>query len=391
MTVLQNDLTIDSRELVGAFAEHCAWQALDSLAVGTGPNRLYRASGADYPANFSRDSFVYADLSQDMDALRAQVAFSAKHQGWEANPWNGMEPGKIHHEINEETGDVLFNERSTSYNACDTTALFLSGIATLANAGDRDVLDKYRTQIDNAVAYIKRHVRHGLFYEDPAFSKTDRYGLRVTYWKDSVLNNPNRVEPVYPVVFTVAHFENAEALRRIGEVTSDPELILEADKMTYAGIQELWMGDHFVTAIDKEGVIDPPSTDTLMALRYIDPEFLRPGDAEAVEAHMRVLETDAGYVCGIKVGNSSDEYHTRPVWVHEQALLHQAARRHGQERAMEVTERVVPYIPAEQGLFPELLDPLNNFRQLGNNDRQLWAIGAYLYFLRYFAEHEYGD
>src|SRR5579863_7794123 len=86
--------------------------------------RLYQAADPGYAANFSRDSLTYALLAEDLRALRAQIEFSARHQGRRRDPESGEEVGKIHHEL----PGVLMRGLWTTYNACDTTALFVIGL-----------------------------------------------------------------------------------------------------------------------------------------------------------------------------------------------------------------------------------------------------------------------
>ena len=62
--------------------------------------------------------------------------FSARHQGDHADAVTGEEPGKIHHEL----PGVKQDDRLTTYDACDTTALFLLALAYLAKRGDPDVV-----------------------------------------------------------------------------------------------------------------------------------------------------------------------------------------------------------------------------------------------------------
>ena len=68
---------------------------------------------------------------------------------------------------------------------------------------------------------------------------------------------------------------------------------------------------------------------------------------------------------------------TRVGYVHEQALLHAAARRHGLRRAEAVAERIAHSLTKG---FPELIDPATG--KPGGNPTQLWAIGAHVYFER---------
>lgn len=355
--------------------------ALGRLAFEWNGLTLYRAADPGYQRFFYRDSSIGARLLSDEALRQANIAYAVGLQGQKFDAQTGEEPGKMPHEKHHELPDVIMpNGKSTTYNACDTTAMFLCDLAVLAKNGQSELLDIYRPNIDAAVSYIKSHVVDDLFMEDPSFSGSESFGLKVTYWKDSVLNDTERVEPVYPVVYTQAHFQNAEALLEIGGITGDEELVTLAEKMYVAGIEKLWAHNHFVTAIDALGAVDPPSCDSLLSLLHIPPLLVPEGHAEAVERYMEALETPAGYLSGIKVGLSDDEYHTRYVWTHMQALYHQAAVRHGLLRAQEVSERVVNYIPADKGIFPELLDPLAEFQPGGENLLQFWAAAAYQYF-----------
>ena len=97
-----------------------------------------------------------------------------------------------------------------------------------------------------------------------------------------------------------------------------------------------------------------------------------------VERYSKPLATPFGYLPALPVAADVDPYHTRYVWVHEQALLHAAASRHGLQGATEIAARVIPAF--EHG-FPELVDPEDDSPIAGNRT-QLWSVGAYLYFER---------
>lgn len=342
--------------------------ALDLLRVdGT---FLYRAGFPGYNnTNFSRDGLEYAMIAGDKEALLAQVDFSAQHQGTTYDPVTGEEPGKIHHELDGE-----WRDRSTKYNACDTTALFLLAIARLQETGEVDVLDRYAENIDRALSYIKIHTVDGLFTESPEYCGAKNFALRVTYWKDSVLNGPYE-EPKYPIVYSLVHFQNAAAIQAIGHLRGDGVLVETADEMTAKGVDNLWAGDHFIVARDGDGgIIDAPSSDSLHSLLYIDPDLLPLGYAELIEQYMYQLETEAGYRTGIPVGNTKDRYHTDYIWNHEQAPLYEAARRFKLHRAMSVAKRVILH---EIGFYE-----LSNAQDLtpAGNQIQLWVVGLHQYF-----------
>lgn len=340
---------------------------------GDADPQLYQAADPGYTANFSRDSLTYALLAEDLRALRAQVEFSARHQGRRSDPETGEEPGKIHHEL----PGVEMRGLRTTYNACDTTALFVIGLNHLAHRGERGIARRHREHLDRALEYIHEHLVGDVFYEDTKQCGAERFALKVTYWKDSELNvRGKRREPTYPIAYALPHFQCKTALRAAARLTRSRELRARADAMTQRGFETFWRGDHFAVAVQPDGtVIDPPSSDSLHSLLYLRRVEISAGDAEAVVEYSKQLATRAGYLPGIARADGGDEYHTRWVWVHEQALLHAAARRHGLAQAERIARRILPAL--SRG-FPELIDPATG--KPGGNPTQLWSIGAQVYF-----------
>lgn len=353
-----------------------ARSVLEDLALVHG--QVYKAGLPGYQSNFSRDSLTYGLLANDLDALEAQIAYSAEHQGLRRDAISGEEPGKIHHEC----PGVLMRGRETTYNACDTTALFLIAIARVAPNRSPKWLKMYRPHITRALRYITSHLHRGIFYEDPHKCGAERFALKVTYWKDSELNDVEK-EPVYPIAYSLVHFQNAEAVRAMGQLLNRKWLLRRSERMLRRGLEFFWRDDHFIIARDGNGrVIDAPSSDSLHSLLYIDPEEIEPQYPSKVVAYSEQLVTRTGYLPAIRQVEELDTYHTDKVWVHEQALLHAAARRHDLQRAQEVAGRIIGTL--EKG-FPELVDPTEEGAHAGNTV-QLWSIGAYLYFKRLEAE-----
>lgn len=346
-------------------------EALDSLAFGP-EKELYYAAAPGYMRNFSRDSLLYGLISGDSASLIRQIEYSAVHQGKNISPDNGEEPGKIHHEL--PGGE--FRGRPTTYNACDTNALFLISIARLAELGIKNTLSEHRESINDAIGYILRHTEDDLFFEDPRKANSEKFSLRVTYWKDSVLNGPYP-EPKYPIVYSLVHFQNSYALQQIGKALNSPEIEKQGTRMKSAGLRTLWKKDHFITAIDNgETEFDAPSSDSLHSLLYIEPDEISSEAVQAIEAYSSQLETPAGYMPCVVQTDNPDVYHTRFLWVFEQALLNAAALKHGLIKSAQVSRRVAPYISPN---YPELLDSQENFTAAGN-PIQLWSIAAAQYF-----------
>ncbi len=336
---------------------------------------VYQAALPGYAANFSRDSFTYGLLADDLHALRAQLELSSRHQGRHPDPETGEEPGKIHHEL----PGVAMRGLWTTYNACDTTALFVIAMSHLAHRGDRKVVARFGESLDRAIEYLLAHVYDDVFFEDTKQSGGERFALKVTYWKDSELTvGGERREPAYPVAYALPHFQCQAALRAAARLTRRRALRERAARMVRRGFETFWRGDHFAVAVQGDGtVVDAPSSDSLHSLLYLRTGEISHADAERIVRYSEQLATDVGYLPALAQAQDGDDYHTRWVWVHEQALLHAAARRHGLAGAEVVAERVIPTL--DQG-FPELIDPVT--RQTGGNQTQLWSIGAHVYFQR---------
>lgn len=359
--------------------------AMDSLAVthqtDFGIETYYEAADPGYKSSFTRDSLVAGGLAGNPQMLGTAIDYSVNRIGRSYNAYTGEEPGKPHHEL----PSVEFYGKSTAYNACDTAAELLRSLAVLSETTQPEIIAAYPAAIDETVNYIKRHVDlRGLFVEDPIFASAidvktpiHEYALNVTYWKDSELNRLGKKKPHYPIVYSLAHFQNAHALERIGTATEDERLVRYGRYMTESGLRHLWRDDHFVTAIDEDGEIDAPSSDSLHCLLYISRDQLPKGYADKIELYMQQLETQAGYRGGIPVVGDVDPYHMG-VWSHEQALLNAAATKHGLSHAQDTTQRIVDYIDPAASHYPEVLNP-DNFKSEGNN-RQLWSMAAYIYF-----------
>lgn len=332
------------------------------------------AAWPGYREDFLRDAITYGLLADDLDSLEKHIDFASNHQGEKIDPITGEVPGKFHHQI---PGVEVEPGYLTTYNACDTTALYLLAVDHLVKSGREYVLDKYRDNIERAIGYIKGQVKHGLFWETPP-SGAERFSLKVTYWKDSELNHPKKI-PVYPISYSLVHFQNLAAIHAISNFYKSKELQLLEVQMLEAGMDRFWRGDHFAVAIDGEGeVIDAPSSDSLEILAYLEPDQLEKCRADAIVEYSKQLETEYGYLPALvhQDVDDVDPYHVENLWVHLQALLHLGGVKHKQPRIQEVSQRMVDIF---DGRFPELRKKTG---EPAGNEYQLFAIGSALYFRR---------
>lgn len=97
---------------------------------------------------------------------------------------------------------------------------------------------------------LEKSARHlngdGLFWECPP-EGSPTFGLKVTYWKDSILTGPNgKEEPDYPVAFGPLQFVAARGLLSAGRLLRDRDLSRTADGMFEAGIREFILSSDYV-------------------------------------------------------------------------------------------------------------------------------------------------
>ncbi len=341
---------------------------------------LYNAGLPHFPRNFTRDSIISAYLFHDPAMLRDQLIFCARKQGVRADPQSGEDPGKIFHEY----PGFPIGDKLTTYNACDTTALFLWGHELyLRWTGDRSLSEGQAPAIRAAVGYILRHLRSNLFWEDPSFSGADSFALRVTYWKDSQITGRREGKPVYPVAYTLAQAQNLAGLRSAGRILQDRSLIAQAERMV-GSLQRLWDQDleNFYIAYDKDGPIRGISSDGLQLLFYLEPGDLFAEELRALSSSSACLETPIGYrtLEPKRSGGDLESYHSKTVWPFEQALIFEAARKFHLPRVAEVSRRITSELSRGEGVDPEIYElGEQGFRPAGCST-QLWTIAAKEYF-----------
>lgn len=354
-------------------------QVLETGEVG------YAAGFPHYPRNFSRDTIIAGIISSDVDLLASQLAISALHQGVNYDPQTGEMPGKIHHEF----PGVTLNGRNkyTTYNACDTTALFLiaaSGLLQLDKPTFSDFLQEKAKKLELAVDYILAHISNDdLFWEKPPEGSVN-YALKVTYWKDSILpQTDGKIEPVYPVVYALAHFIAARGLLSASRVLGDTSLGSTADKMFQRGIKEFIRPDSYTVYRDSAAELKQVSSDELHALAYIPRVYANLLPVEAMQQRAESLTTPFGYMCTpLEVSQQlSDRYHGDTVWVFEQAMIHYGATKFSLDREAGVAASIAAHIGEGQELFSVSLSEEGNKLPIpAGNGRQLWSKAAVEYF-----------
>lgn len=341
---------------------------------------LYNAGYPGFPRNFTRDSIISGILMNDPVVIKNQLLFAAKKQGKKKDPLTGEEHGKIFHEF----PGFYINNLSTEYNACDTTALFLIGHFYYEKiTGDKRFKHEQKDNIIQAIDYIKSHLDDYVFYENPSKCDSDKFALKVTYWKDSEIPKRNEGNPVYPIAYFLAHVINLAGIRFSSEIIEDDklkeELNLIAQNMKDR-INRFYDNEKkaFYIAIDSNGPIEGVSSDILHALFYLRSEDISVEQQESIVRSASELETIVGYLTlSPKVNQEvNDSYHSKTVWPFEQAIINIGARKFNLPKIEEVSKRIMGYLDTDPEIF--ILEN-DAFRKAGC-DPQLWTIAAKKYF-----------
>lgn len=337
----------------------------------------YFAGLPGYPRNFSRDTIIAGIIAADHHMLDNQLAMSYSHQGKAVDPLTGEEPGKIHHEF---PGVVVHEPHVSTYNACDTTALYLTGLEFLKHLNKRESLDFLNTHqesIESALQYMLSHIRDDIFWEYPP-ETARHYSLQITYWKDSILPDINGMEePAYPVSYALAQFQVARGMLAAANLLHRDDLRQLADAMFTKGIATFIRPEAFCIEQDDQGKLEQSSSDELHALAYIPTDYADMLPIAAIRERAQPLITKAGIACTPEhiSRELTDTYHGYVVWVFEQALIHYGASKFGMIDIANVASRCVDYIDTGHELLT--IEPAIAPR---GNSHQLWSVAAKEYF-----------
>jgi len=348
-------------------------------------NATYGAGLPGYPENFSRDVFESGIIGGSAYLLDLQLEKSARHQGTTYNPRTGEKPGKIHHQFPGYCG-IYGRDLATTYNASETTALFLLGAEALLqidHTAGEDFLRRREENLRQAARYILAHIGNdGLFWECPPEGNS-AFGLKVTYWKDSILTGPNgKEEPDYPVAFGHLQFIAARGLLSAARLLHDRDLSQTADSMFEAGIREFIQPSDYIVYRDQRDQQAHPSSDELHSLAYIPTQYQSILPTGAIEHRARVLATPFGYACTPREisQHMQDQYHGYTVWTYEQAKIYYAAMKYNLGAVALTAAAVEPYINEGQELFTIKRQDGQVIPVPTGNKQQLWSVAAKVLF-----------
>ena len=334
-----------------------------------------------YHRNFSRDSLISGILSSSSEIILSQLKFSASKQGIIINPINGEQLGRIHHEF----PGVSLRNKETTYNGSDTTALYLIALEALYHidrASYLEFVSQYQTTITNCVKYLLHNLGPDkLFIEKKVDNQ--KYALKVTYWKDSILPDiRGKEEPEYPISYALVHFMVARSLKSAAFILKNKKYNEIAHQLFLKGIATFIKEDHFVVYKDNGSYLRQISSDELHILAYIPKEYQNLIDFKALLQRSRDLRTKFGYICTpIDIARQlSDRYHGNVIWIFEQALINYGAQKFNLSEIQNTTRRIIPHIKDGQELY-EINDLDSQELIPKGNTQQLWSIAAQEYFM----------
>jgi glycogen debranching enzyme len=341
---------------------------------------LYYAGYPRFLRNFTRDSIISALLMEDDQMLKHQLLYSKIFQGKKINAITGEEPGKIHHEY---PGFALLRNPDllTTYNACDTTSLYLIGHEKyFVWTGDTSLISQSKDSILHAANHLLSHIdeRH-LFVEDPAFSGEKQYALKVTYWKDSSLVHREGGKPIYPISYFLVQAQTIAALRSAEILLQDSKYGKNAN-LLLGSLKKYFLDAHKpIIAIDRDGPVEAITSDLLHSLYYLKKDDLLPAEIEFIVNLSRDLETNIGYLTMAEHDSAllTNTYHSKTVWPFEQALIHAGALKFNLKSVANVAQRIIKLLDKTDTEF--FLHQDDKFIESGCNP-QLWTMAAKYYF-----------
>ena len=332
-------------------------------------------------AQYSRDVITAGILAGDSKLLESALLFGAMYQAEADDTLTGAEPGKIPHET---PGATLEGRPGrTDYNACDTTALYLiaaEGLSTIDPERAQEVLNKIKPNLTQAVEYILGHIDDDVYIERPPEGATG-FCLKVTMWKDSVLPQAGKEEPLYPVVYPSVHFIAARGLLSASRILNRPDLEALSDRMYRRGIAEFMRSDGYVVYRDSQDELVQPSSDELHNLAYIPRSYHDLLPLQAMSERAKQLQTPFGYMCTPKevARELKDDYHADKVWTQDNGMISYGTEKFGMVKEAAIASSVLPHIGQGQELFGIVEDDTGKMVPVNeHNEFQLWAVATRL-------------
>ncbi|HEU4742502.1 MAG TPA: glycogen debranching N-terminal domain-containing protein [Meiothermus sp.] len=337
------------------------------------PEGLYPAAGIPwYVCPFGRDALLtaYMMLPWGAEVAKGVLAYLAKYQGKEVDPFRDEAPGKILHEVRlgelSRTGKLPF---SRYYGTVDATPLFVILLERYwHDTGDLEFVRQLKPNWEAALSWMTT-------YADPdgdgllEFSPNEK-GLTVQSWKDSHDSQSHKDGSLAKGALTVSEVQGyayaayraaAGFYRALGQPEQAPHWEAKAEQIKELFHQKFWLPDLRTYALALDGEKKPlevlsSNPGHLLWSGIVPPEvaskLVQTMFSEALWSGWGLRTLGAG-----EVRYNPLSYHNGSVWPHDTAIFAGGLARYGfHQEAQKVAEALFRLAFTQHDLrLPELV------------------------------------
>lgn len=285
---------------------------------------------------FGRDALITALLLMEHYPSLAKgiLAFQAKHQATEVNPFRQAEPGKIFHEIRfGEASAADENPFSSYYGGVDTTPLFvMTAHEYYKKTQDDAFIHAIWPNIQKALGWIEDNMQaNGGFLR----YHYDKNGLTQQCWKDSAdsifaMDDPQKLakDPVATCEVQAYAYEALQAGATFAALTGDKATAdhyrTRAATLHKNFNDKFWMDAQGCYAMALDGDDNPCAVISSNAGHCLLSGIVPLDRAQKTAARLMQKDSFSGY--GIRTlaegtGHDPLSYHRGSVWPHDTAMV----------------------------------------------------------------------
>ncbi len=347
-----------------------------------GAGKFFDSNARAYNHFFTRDSILSAFLLNDIGFLQNTLQFCIKKQGTKKDPYTAEEPGKIIHEF---PGMETKPNLNTEYNSCDSTLLFIIGMAKYFElTKDKKFIEENLKSIKLAFKYVQNHIKGGLFWECPSFSNAKKFSLDATFWRDDGFVQRENRKIFYPAAFLILQAQSVKALRSLIFLQKYFNLGLNErylrktiSKLLNSISTKFLSEDYICSGIDEKGKIPGLYSDSLHMLYYLEKQDISDSYYKILFDIAEKLKTPFGFriYAPKQKGYNPESYQHGSIWLIDQALIMNGALQHNMVGIFEIASNSIKALVNLKYPFTELFSYNNKeIKPLGCH-LQLWTLG----------------
>lgn len=337
---------------------------------------------------------LYA-LGEDVapDRLRDVLEFCCLTQGRSSDPMSGEEKGKIIHQ--DPSPLNTRNELSYRFSATDTTPFMLAGFGEYVRlTGDTDFVKLHEAEIEQAYGWIKRHLKYGLVWDDPAAYGATQSAALAGYFRDGGFHEIPGHHLEYPATYanvnalTVSGIRSLAALKRqnlLPQLPKATELDTEAKMIAEALAEKLWLPDKGTLGAAMHGggkVLQTRYADPIWSSYFLDENDFSKSKWGSMFESLESLTTPWG-VANHEPIIGYEEYDTQNkapveqvIWPIETAFSMMLAEKHGRHDIATKSIGLYDFLSSQTVPFKEAIPIVENRPMLFGCDLQLWTVAT---------------